>query len=199
MPTLIHRILEPASGTTSRLVGLFQWQLDDQTRRLTEHTRGATTEELEWQPAPGMNTMGMLLAHIAVVEVGWIGVGVLEKGWDEADTVLPIRWKEIGIPFAPDGAPPAALKGRDLAYFDGLLAGARRHTKQAVASLTDADIDRRFRTVAPWNDDLTFEGSVGWVLYHILEHEAGHYGQINLLRHQYRARRDPGGAAPPRA
>jgi hypothetical protein len=28
----------------------------------------------------------------------------------------------------------------------------------------------------------------GWALYHIVEHEAGHYGQINLLRHQYRAR-----------
>jgi len=25
--------------------------------------------------------------------------------------------------------------------------------------------------------------NVGWVLYHILEHEAGHRGQINLLRH----------------
>jgi hypothetical protein len=27
-----------------------------------------------------------------------------------------------------------------------------------------------------------------WTLYHMLEHLAGHYGQILLLRHQYRAR-----------
>jgi uncharacterized damage-inducible protein DinB len=197
VPTLIQRILEPASGTTSRLVGLFQWQLDDQTRRLTEDTRGATADELAWQPAPGLNTIGMLLAHIAVVEVGWIGVGVLEKSWDEADTVLPMRWKEIGIPFPVDGAPPATLKDRDLAYFDELLAGSRRHTKRAIASLTDADIDRRFRSPLPWDAAVTFEGSVGWVLYHVLEHQAGHYGQINLLRHHYRTRRRPGSPAPP--
>jgi uncharacterized damage-inducible protein DinB len=55
-----------------------------------------------------------------------------------------------------------------------------------VTPLTDANLERRFtRTRA---DGSTFEGNVGWTLYHILEHEAGHYGQINLLRHQYRAR-----------
>jgi hypothetical protein len=27
-----------------------------------------------------------------------------------------------------------------------------------------------------------------WVLYHMLEHFSGHYGQILLLRHQYRDR-----------
>jgi hypothetical protein len=27
-----------------------------------------------------------------------------------------------------------------------------------------------------------------WILYHLLEHQAGHYGQILLLRHQYRDR-----------
>jgi hypothetical protein len=27
-----------------------------------------------------------------------------------------------------------------------------------------------------------------WVLYHLVEHFAGHYGQILLLRHMWRAR-----------
>ena len=30
------------------------------------------------------------------------------------------------------------------------------------------------------------EINVRWVLYHMLEHFSGHYGQILLLRHQYR-------------
>jgi hypothetical protein len=42
MPELTQRILEPQPGTASRLAGLFLWQLDDQSRRLTEDTRGAT-------------------------------------------------------------------------------------------------------------------------------------------------------------
>jgi len=33
------------------------------------------------------------------------------------------------------------------------------------------------------------ELSIGWMLYHLVEHEAGHYYQINLLRHAYRLRK----------
>lgn len=183
MPTLVQRILEPAPNTRSRLVGLFLWQLDDQTRRLTEDTRGATPEELAWQPAPTMNTIGMLLAHIALVEAGWVDRGVRGLGEIE-EGVLPIRWADSGIPMPEGGSPPALLEGKDLAFFDDLLARSRAHTRQVLATLADADLDRRFRR--PYGDS-EFEISVGWVLYHILEHEAGHYYQINLLRHQYRA------------
>ena len=191
MPELIQRILEPGSGTASRLAGLFLWQLDDQSRRLTEDTRGATPEELDWQPAPGMNTIGMLLAHIAAVEVGWVRAAVLGKERDSGEA-LGIAKRDIGLPLPPDGRPPTALAGRALGYFDDLLARARGFTRASIAPLADADLDRRFRTPATWAPEGgTFEGTIGWALYHVLEHEAGHYGQINLLRHLYRA--GPGG------
>ncbi len=183
MPEVIHFVLEPAPGTKSRLVGLFLWQLDDQSRRLHEDTRGATPEELAWQSGPGMNTIGMLLAHIAVVEASWIDRG-LHGLPDLAAGVLPIGRNETGMPLAERAAPPPALDGKDLAFFDDLLARSRVHTKRELATLTDADLDRRFRRRPP--GDVEYEISVGWMLYHILEHEAGHYYQINLLRHQYR-------------
>ena len=188
MPELTPRILEPRPGITSRLAGLFLWQLDDQSRRLAEDTRGAGADELAWQPAPGMNTIGMLLAHIAAVEVGWIRAAVLGKDRDSGE-VLVLTKRQIDMPLAPDGRPPAALAGRTLDYFDGLLACARDFTRATIADLTDADLDRRFRTPASWEPlGGEFEGTIGWALYHILEHQAGHYGQINLLRHQYRVK-----------
>ncbi len=184
MPTRIQRILEPVAGLASPLAGLFLWQLDDQTRRLTEDTRGATAAELTWQSASGMNTIGMLLAHIGAVEIGWINGTVLGRprgeGW-----MLPIAWIDVGIPLPPDAAPPAALAGRELPFFDDLLARARAFTKQALAPLTDQDVYRRFHVA--WSPELEIDGNVGWTLYHVLEHQAGHHGQINLLRHQYRA------------
>ncbi|MBI1797955.1 MAG: DinB family protein [Candidatus Eisenbacteria bacterium] len=187
MPKLEQRFLTPVAGNRSHPVGLFLWQMDDQSRRLTEDTRGATPDELGWQPAPGMNTIGQLLAHIAVVEVRWINRAVLgpERG-DEGD--LGITRAEIGIPMPEEAAAPAALGGRDLAYFDDLRARARARTKQLVATLTDADLDRRYRFMATWTTDTEFECTVGWTLYHVLEHEAGHYGQVNLLRHLHRVR-----------
>jgi|SRR5262245_10033050 len=185
MPELIQRILTPTPGIASRLAGLFLWQLDDQSRRLTEDTRGATPEELAWQPAPGMNTIGMLLAHIAAVEVGWVRAALFEKDRDSGE-VLGLTKRQIDMPLPHDGLPPPALAGKALDYFDGLLAKARAFTRSSIATLGDADLDRRFRTPASWEPQGgEFEATIGWALYHILEHEAGHYGQINLLRHQY--------------
>jgi len=187
-PTLTQRILEPKPGTASRLAGLFLWQLDDQSRRLSEDTRGATPEELAWQPTHGMNTIGMLLAHIAAVEVGWIRAAVFGKDRDSGE-VLGLTKREIAMPLPEGAPPPPALAGCQLEYFDDLLGRAREFTRASIADLTDADLDRRFRTPASWEPGGgEFEGTIGWALYHILEHEAGHYGQINLLRHQYRDR-----------
>jgi uncharacterized damage-inducible protein DinB len=185
MAASIQRLLEPAPGPASRLAGLFLWQLEDQTRRLTLDTRGATPEELSWQPAPGMNTIGMLLAHIALVEVGWIEVGIAGKEW-ATDAVMGMPYEACGIPLAEGAPPPPDLAGRDLDYFDGLLGRARAHTRAIVNPLADADLDRRFTRIR--KDGSEFIGNVGWVLYHVLEHEAGHYGQIGMLRHQYRLR-----------
>jgi uncharacterized damage-inducible protein DinB len=188
MPTLIQRILSPTPGTASPIAGLFLWQLDDQSRRLTEDTRGASAAELAWQPARGMNTIGMLLAHIAAVEVGWIRAAVFGLDRDSG-VVLGLSKRQIDMPLAADAAPPGTLADRELRYFDDLLARARAYTRTSIAELTDADLDRRFRTPASWEGGGgEFEGTIGWALYHVLEHEAGHYGQINLLRHQHRVR-----------
>ena len=186
MPKVDVRTLEPAKGMKSRQVALFLAQLDDQLEALTEDTRGATPDELEWQPAPGMNTIGMLLAHIAKVEAGWIGAAARGLDFFTIDAV-PVSWADTGIPLPADGAPPAALAGRDLAFYDDLLARARAFTRECFATLTDADLaTRRKRTR---RDGTQVDYNVGWAFYPALEHFAGHYGQVNLLRHECRLAR----------
>jgi uncharacterized damage-inducible protein DinB len=98
-----------------------------------------------------------------------------------------VSWPDTGIPLPADAAPPAALAGKDLAFYDGLLARARAFSRECMATLTDADLEtRRTRTR---RDGTQVDYNVGWALYHALEHFAGHYGQVNLLRHQYRMAR----------
>ncbi|TMQ49633.1 MAG: DUF664 domain-containing protein [Candidatus Eisenbacteria bacterium] len=183
MPKTETYTLEPAPGMKSGLVGLFLAQLDDQNKNLTDDTRGATPEELAWQAAPGMNTIGMLLAHIALVEVGWIGAAAVGLDFFKIDE-LPVKWADSGIPLAAGAAPPAALRGKDLAFYDDVLSRARAFTWRALAPLADADLARQRSRIR--RDGTEVHYSVRWALYHVLEHEAGHYGQINLLRHQYR-------------
>jgi uncharacterized damage-inducible protein DinB len=178
--------IEAGTGFRSREAALFVAQLDDQSRRLTEDTSALAPEALEWQPAPGQNTIGMLLAHVAYWEVFWTRM-VLEgrPAPFEVREVLGIDRAEIGTPLSQDGRPPAGLAGKDVAYFHDLLARARAHTQEVARSLADPDLEREVTRQRP--DGSRNSITVRWALYHMLEHLAAHYGQINLMRHLQRA------------
>lgn len=60
-----------------------------------------------------------------------------------------------------------------------LLARARKATHELLGSWDDASLDRTFS-----GSGMTF--SHRWVLYHILEHFAAHFGQILSLLHSMR-------------
>jgi uncharacterized damage-inducible protein DinB len=175
------------SGYRSQEVASFIAQLDDQTRRLTEDTRGLSIEDLEWQPAPGMNTIGMLLAHNAIVEVFWCGVVFegFERDQVPIHDVLGIGSDDDGMPLKEGGAPPDVLKGKSLDFYDDLLVRARTHLKKILARVEDANLTDVVHRTNPAGGRRDVEAR--WTLYHILEHYCGHYGQVLLLRHLRRA------------
>jgi uncharacterized damage-inducible protein DinB len=182
--TDLLRDLPIPPGYRSREAALFVAQMDDQSRRLKVRTRDLTPEELAWQSQPGMNTIGMLLAHIAIVEADWMQTGPLGRTSFDALGVLGINEDDDGMPLADDAGPPQILAGRDLAFFDDLLARARDFTRLHATPLTDSDLDRRVERIQDDGSRDIF--TVRWVLYHMLEHLAGHFGQILLLRHTFR-------------
>lgn len=185
MAEVMQSFIHPAEGFQSREVGSFYSQLQDQSRVLRESVEGITPQELEWQPEPGMNTIGMLLAHNAVAEVLWTQVALLGITEPDSKPAIGITMEEDGLPIAPDAKAPANLKGKPLAYYEDLLAKARAYLKDAAVKLTDADLDKEITRPRP--DGTKRVLNVRWALYHKLEHFAGHRGQIQLLRHMYRA------------
>ena len=187
MPKTLRHILTAHPNSRSRELESFLDQLDDQTRRLTEDTRGLTRAELEWQLAPGMNTIGMLLAHMAIVEVFWMQVGPLGLASYDSTGALGITMDDDGMPLAAHSRPPKGLAGRTLRFYDDLLARARNYVREVAATLTDADLDREVTRTR--RDGQIEVVNLRWVFYHVLEHFAGHYGQILLLQHHLRARR----------
>ena len=78
MAEALRYLLDASPGFRSREVALFVAQMDDQSHRLREDLTGIDPPELAWQPAPGTNTIGMLLAHIAIAEALGTQVGLLE-------------------------------------------------------------------------------------------------------------------------
>jgi len=187
MPPAVRTVLEPAPGCRSAEVALLLAALDDQSRRLIGHTRDLAPAELAWQPAPGMNTIGMLLAHIAVAETHLGQIGLLGEERGHVHDVLGIGVEAEGMPMPRGGAPSPALSGREHGFFADLLERARAHTRMAATGLTDADLEREVTRTRP--DGTKRISNVRWILYHMLEHEAAHFGQILQLRHMLRESR----------
>lgn len=182
MSGTVTTLLETPPGYRSREVARFVWQLDEQRRALIDGTRGLTPADLSWQPAPGMNTIGMLLAHIAYAETHVVQVAILGEPKGHAHDVIGLTEAEEGMPLGPAAPPSPALDGRPLAYFDDLLVRSREHTRQVCRGLEDQDLDRVI-TRPPRPDGTVRVFNPGWALYHLVEHEAQHRGQILLLRH----------------
>jgi hypothetical protein len=103
-------------------------------------------------------------------------------------TPLGIGIDDDGMPIREGASPPANLAGRDLVFYLDLFARARAYFKGVARALSEADLDV-VRTRMRRDGSTSTSHQTRWVLYHQLEHFSGHYGQILLLRHQYRAAR----------
>ena len=185
MQTIIRSIMAPLPEFRSREAGSFLAQLDDQLRLLRERTRDLTPEDLMWQPAPGMNTIGMLLAHLAIVEVWWTKVVIESDKTPEVLSVLGIGEDDDGLPIAENAPPFPLLNGKDLAFYDDLLDRGRAYFKKVTEGRPDDDMEREFTRERPDGSQRVL--NVRWYYYHVLEHFAGHFGQILLLMHLRRA------------
>jgi len=183
MSAVVETRIGTPEGFASREAARFLWQMDEQRRLLLEATRGLAPADLEWQHAPGMNTIGMLLAHVAFAEANLAQVGLLGEPQGHPHDVIGITEADEGLPLPPEGRPPAALAGRPIEWFHERLARARALTHRAARALTDADLDVVLQR-PPRPDGTVRRFDRAWVLYHLIEHEAGHRAQIQLLKHR---------------
>lgn len=180
--------LDPAFDPASqRLVGIWAAQLDDQLDILEHVVAGLGVADLEWQPRPGVNTIGMLLAHLAVVEAYWIQA-VAGDQHDDADRVvrrcIGIGTADDGMPLAADGQHPQSLAGREPDTYLGLLKAARRATHEVLRSWHDHQLDQTCEIEK-------HTVSRAWIVYHVLEHFCCHLGQIRVLKRDRKQSLEP--------
>ena len=169
------------------VVGMMAAIFDDQSRRLQGTLAGLEVEHFEWQERPGRNTIGMLVAHLAVGEFGAFQV-VVQPGLTPAE-YKRVNYGHLGVDI--DGIAPlkgthaASLKGRDLTGYLDLLERARTATHEVLTTWHDPALDTIISVPG-----MTY--SRRWLLYRILDHFAGHVGQIDSLLQRMRDHEVPG-------
>lgn len=178
-----RRLIAPAGydPDVNPRVASFAAQLDDQLSSLKKDVAGLETRHLEWQPHPGVNTIGMLLAHLAVVDIWWMRIAPREvpaepEGEQIMQESIGIRMDDDGLPLAADGRHPASLAGRKAGDYLQMLDQARAVTHSELKRWSDDDLATTYQLR---DRIITRE----WTVYHVLEHFCGHYGQIRLLKH----------------
>jgi uncharacterized damage-inducible protein DinB len=127
----------------------------------------------------------MLLAHMAVAECAWLNVIAADlpvevEGEARIHHILGIHMNDDGLPLAADGMHPEGLAGWRLDAYLDLLARARAATHERVRLWQDAELTATHSTSKR-------VVSRHWILYHVLEHFAAHFGQILMLKHMMRS------------
>jgi uncharacterized damage-inducible protein DinB len=125
---------------------------------------GLPAEALDWSPGPEMNSLGVLLAHVAGSELHWLGDVVAGE----------VTGRDREAEFRTRGRAPASLK----AGLDEMLAFARN----VVGALTPEDWMAQRKAYA---DGRTM--SVGACLLHVVRHTALHLGHMQLTRQLWEA------------
>ena len=128
---------------------------------------GLSTAALDWVPGPGMNSLSVLVAHVAGAERYWIGD---VAGQDPSDRDRDAEFRTHGL---------------DASELQTRLANAFDHSRRVLEGLTLADLEAT--RISP-RDGRPF--SVAWCLAHALEHTALHLGHMQVSRQLWEYRDD---------
>ncbi|MGE7762527.1 DinB family protein [Peribacillus sp. NPDC097895] len=145
-------------------IGRWLWCLEDVRRTLITELTGISQNILDTK-MDERQTIGSLLYHIALVEADWLYEEVLVTEWDsEILALFPLESR------SEDGA-LTHIEGQTLEeHFDRL----NKVREVFLSTFRSMDLNdwRKPRVLEKY--DVTPE----WVVYHLLEHESHHRGQI---------------------
>ena len=124
---------------------------------------------LDWTPPAGENSVGTLLYHIAAIEADWLSVEVREE-----------------VPFAPELAALVPVDVRDATGRLSVVAGPTLPEHLARLAAVRDELVRTFRGLTPTDFHRArtlpdYDVTPEWVLHHLMQHEAGHRGEIGMI------------------
>ena len=120
---------------------------------------GLPQEALDWVPGTEMNSLCMIVVHVAGSTRYWIG-DIVAKENSNRDRATEFCTRGIGL---------AELNDRldsSLAYMKSVLGGLTLEDSKAICVLPQ---DGR-------------EVTKGWIIFNVLEHVASHLGHVHITR-----------------
>lgn len=148
--------------------------MEETRAELLNPVAGLSPEQLAWHPGAQTESIGTHLLHVAAVEWSWVFEEMFGRSGDEYDgweEAMPIRF---GLP---------QVRDRPLAGYADRLDRVRAEVRAALRGLSDDDLPRLVADASPPAGEAPGSRlfSIDWILFHLVEHEAHHAGQVELL------------------
>jgi uncharacterized damage-inducible protein DinB len=145
-------------------IGRWIWCLEDVRRTLVERISGISQPDLD-RKLNSESSIGSLLYHIALIEADWFYEDVLSGEWNpKIRSLFPLEDRNNDDTLIQ-------IEGRDLDEHLHRLNSVREELLSHFRSMDLTDW-RKPRILKSY--DVTPE----WVIYHLIEHESHHRGQI---------------------
>ena len=146
-------------------VALFFSMMERTRRTLIRRAETLSKETIDFSPQrQNVETIGTLLLHIAAVEWGWIFEDIAGKEMEYE------KWK-YGFSLREN---IDQLEGEDVEFYLSQLKEVRQEVFDFLKTISDKDLD----SIVDVDGEKV---SMEWILFHLLEHEAMHLGQISFL------------------
>ena len=171
--------------------------LDNINRELDRKLGGLTQQELQWQPKPDANSIGLILFHMARAEDHLVTFGIQGKTqiWESERWYFKLK-KDIndsGGHYTPEQY--QAFVVPDLEDLMGYYSAVRKQTLEYLNSLTSEKLDAKVDLPPMGPPPVTtsdgktqshhkppFEPIVGSVLFFNAVHLLNHVGEISYIR-----------------
>lgn len=175
-------MIGPIKGYTPH-IGTLVSMLNYNRSTIIRVTKEMSREQLDFLFDAKANTIGALLMHLAAVEK-FYQVNTFE-GREEFNEAEKKQW-EAAMDLGDKGR--EQIKGKDVAYYHGLLADVRAHT---LAELKKKDDQWLLAKDPAWSKPDRAVNTY-WKWFHVCEHESNHRGQIAFLKSRLPGAKDTG-------
>jgi len=165
---LLH--VEPLPGYEPEMGRCF-WALEAVRRRTLTLVEGVDQPTLDWEGPDGReDSIGSLLYHIASSEMRWLFQDILQQDF-------PL-FANADVRYRDDHGKLTRVLGVPLADHLACLHRSREFLLETCRTMSLAEW-RRSRRPANRRD---YEVTPEWIIFHLVEHEAGHAFQISALK-----------------
>jgi uncharacterized damage-inducible protein DinB len=156
--------IKPAKGYSPQ-IGTTVAMLEDLKSRVTRSVSGLSVEETDFLLDDDANRIGALILHLAATEKYYQLYTFENRGFGKED----VLW-ESALTLGQDAR--QKLKDQPISYYLNLWDDVRKETLRLLKTKDDKWLAANVKGSGMNNH---------WAWYHVMEHQANHMGQIQLL------------------